>query len=104
MAQYRPSKGLQKNRKETKALKKLVKYLKSASLFLISLFYNLTAIPIITLGNEKSINFFKKIKYFSSKSIYVYILTIKVFFVKFSFLVYKRPMWSKHGQNKPQKS
>ena len=84
--------------------KRLVDYSKSASLFLISLFYNLTAIPIITLGNEKSINFFKKIKYFSSKSIYVYILTIKVFFVKFSFLVYKRPMWSKHGQNKPQKS
>ena len=75
-------------------------YSRSTSLFLISLFYNLTAIPIITLGNEKSINFFKKIKYFSSKSIYVYILTIKVFFVKFSFLIYKRPMWSKHGQKK----
>jgi len=31
MAQYRPSKGLQKNRKETKALKKLVKYLNFTS-------------------------------------------------------------------------
>lgn len=84
--------------------KRLADYSRSTSLFLISLFYNLTAIPIITLGNEKSINFFKKIKYFSSKSIYVYILTIKVFFVKFSFLIYKRLLWSKHGQNKPQKS
>ncbi|QCT70599.1 hypothetical protein CPZ25_004420 [Eubacterium maltosivorans] len=80
-------------------IKRLADYSKSASLFLISLFYNLTAIPIITLGNEKSIHFFEKIKYFSLKSIYIYILTIKVFFVKFSFLIYKRAnmvkTWSK---------
>ena len=50
-------------------------------------FYNLTALPIITLTNEKSINFFKKIKYFSLKSIYNYILPINQFFVKQIFLI-----------------
>ncbi|ADO37396.1 hypothetical protein ELI_2414 [Eubacterium callanderi] len=44
--------------------KRLADYSRSASLFLISLFYNLTAIPIITLGNEKSINFLKKLNIF----------------------------------------
>ena len=47
---------------------------------------------------KKASTFLRKFKYFSSKSIYIYILPIKQFFVKYFCLIYKRPMWSENGQ------